>query len=116
VAQLAKLLTWASMAACLLVIASFVIFAFDQTSSASTRQQEEVFGQPKSTSTTASTAKKGTAHRAIDDVANELTSPFSAITAGASNEWVIRGVGLACALIVYGFGLGYVARVIRVRV
>jgi hypothetical protein len=29
---------------------------------------------------------------------------------------VIRGVGLLLALVVYGFGLGFLARVIRVRV
>ena len=114
--QLAKLLKWASVAACLFVIASFAIFAINQTSSASARQQEEVFGTPRASSGQSGTAKKDTAHRVIDDVANELTSPFSSITAGSSSEWVVHGVGLLGALIVYGLGLGYLARVIRVRV
>jgi hypothetical protein len=113
--QLAKLLTWASVAACLVVIASFAIFAINQTSSASTHQQEEVFGAPRAASGH-SQAKKDTAHRVIDDVAGELTSPFSAITAGASSEWVVHGVDVLGALIVYGFGLGFLARSIRVRV
>ena len=119
--HIAKLLTWASMAACLFVIASFGIFALNQTGKASVHQQEELAGQPISAANApgapaASAHKESSVHRAIDDVANELTSPFSSITAGASSEWVVRGVGLLCALIVYGFGLGYLARVIRVRV
>jgi hypothetical protein len=120
--RIAKLLTAVSMAACLVVIASFGIFAINQTSNASAHQQEEVLGQPVSTATTTTASggpappKEGTVHRTIDDVANELTSPFSSITAGSSSEWVVRGVGLLGALIVYGFGLGYLARVIRVRV
>jgi hypothetical protein len=114
---LAKLLRLASMAACLVVVVSFGIFVIDQTSTASTHQQEEVFGKPASTPSAAtSTKSEDGAHRTIDEVANGLTSPFSSITSGSSSEWVIRGVGLLCALIVYGFGLGYLARVIRVRV
>ncbi|HXW58072.1 MAG TPA: hypothetical protein VEJ23_01210 [Solirubrobacteraceae bacterium] len=114
--RLAKLLTWASVAACLVVIASFAIFAINQTASASARQQEEVFGTPRAATGQPSTAKEDTAHRVIDEVAGELTSPFSSITAGSSSEWVVHGVDLLCALVVYGLGLGYLARVIRVRV
>lgn len=113
--QLAKLLGWASVAACLIVTASFAIFAVNQTGSASARQQEEVFGKPRASSGQ-SAARKGTVRRTIDDVAGELTSPFSSITAGSSSEWVVHGVNLLGALIVYGLGLGYVARVIRIRV
>ncbi len=55
-------------------------------------------------------------HKALDDVSNKLTSPFSSVVSGDSSEWAVRGVKLLLTLVVYGFGLGYIARVIRVRV
>jgi hypothetical protein len=112
--SLAGLMRLASIVICLIVLASFAIFVVDQTGSASTHQQEELGGQgvakPQKTP-----AHKGTVHKAIDDASNELTSPFSGITSGSSSQWAIRGADLLLALIVYGFGLGFLARVIRVR-
>ncbi len=55
-------------------------------------------------------------HRTIDEASEELTSPFAGLVSGSSSEWVIRGVKLLLALAVYGFGLSYLARVLRVRV
>jgi hypothetical protein len=113
---LAGLLRLASIVICLIVIASFAIFVVNQTSSASTHQQEEVSGHVKTASPHASSSThESTVHKAIDDASNELTSPFSGITSGSSSQWAIRGVNLLLALIVYGFGLGFLARVVRVR-
>ena len=122
--QIAKVMTWVSVAACLIVAVSFFLFALNQTRQASAHQQEEVISATATTtatdaasgSSTSTSAKEGGVRGKIDDVANKLTSPFSGITAGSSSEWVVRGVGLLGALILYGFGLGYIARVIRVRV
>ncbi len=110
---LAAVLRLASFVICLIVITSFVLFAVNQTSSASTHQQEEL-------QTGAAPAKKapkheGTVRKAIDEASKTLTSPFSSITAGSSSEWLTRGVNLALALLLYGFGLAFLARVIRVR-
>ena len=102
---------------CLIVIVSFALSSIDQTSSASTHQQEEVFGNARRHAKPAATSTKnedGLA-RTIDEVSERLTSPFSTITSGSSSEWVIRGVGLLLALLVYGFGLGFIARVISVQ-
>ncbi len=63
-----------------------------------------------------SSAHESSLHSTIDDVSNRLTSPFSGLTSGSSSEWVVHGVNLLLALLVYGFGLGFLARVIRVRV
>jgi conjugal transfer/entry exclusion protein len=112
--SLAGLIRLASIAICLIVIASFAIFAANQTSSASTHQQEEVSGRV-TTQKTPST-HESSVHKAIDDASNELTSPFSGISSGWSSQWAIRGVNLLLALIVYGFGLGFLARAVRVRV
>jgi hypothetical protein len=110
---LAAVLRLASFVICLIVVASFVLFVVNQTSSASTHQQEEL----RTGATPAKKAPKheSTARKTIDEASKTLTSPFSGITAGSSSQWLIRGVNLALALLVYGFGLAFLARVIRVR-
>jgi hypothetical protein len=117
-AVLVALLRIASRIACLIVVVSFVLFAIDQTSSASTHQQEALNGTnggPTSTPA-AHPAQEGEAHKVIDEVAGKLTSPFSGITAGSTSQWVIRGVGTLMALLVYGVGVGFLTRLLRLRV
>jgi len=109
---IAALLRIASWIVCLIVVASFALFALNQTKSASIHQQNELNG----TATSTKPAHKGTVHKAIDEAAGELTSPFSGVTAGSSSEWVVHGVDTLVALIVYGVGLGYVARFLRIRI
>jgi hypothetical protein len=109
------------MIICLIVIASFVTFALDQTSSASAQQRESLAGLAQPVAVRehppAPPAKhKSTLSRDVDEVAGELTSPFSGIVSAASGEWADRSVKLLLALLVYGFGLGYLARALRVRV
>jgi hypothetical protein len=135
----ARTMRLASIAACLITIASFALFVVGQTSSASAHQQSVLNGQtplasPESTGSTqpaapappagsthpagssSSTSHEDTAHRTIDEASNALTSPFSGVTAGWSSQWTIRGVRLLLALALYGFALGFVARVVRARV
>ena len=109
---LAGILRVASRVLCLIVVASFVIFAVGQTGAASAHQVDKV----SETTTTTQPEHKGTAHKVIDEVAGKLTSPFSGVTAGSTSQWVIRGVGTLIALLVYGVGLGYLARLLRIRV
>jgi hypothetical protein len=116
--SVAGLMRLASLVICLIVVASFAIFAIDQTKGASAHQQQELkvgtreatTGAPKSSPT-----HESGLHEAIDEASNKLTSPFSGITSGSSSEWTIHGVNLLLALVVYGFGLGFLARVLRVR-
>jgi hypothetical protein len=125
IATIVRLLRLASIAICLIVIASFVVFAIDQTKTASGHQQEQLSGGAPA-SAGGSTAPKpapssggsheGSVHKAIDEASGQLTSPFSGIVSGSSSEWATRGSKLVLALLVYGFGLGYVARALRVRV
>jgi hypothetical protein len=112
--SLASLLRLASWLICLIVAASFLVFAVEQTSSASTHQQEEL----GSTTPSGAPAHKheGAPHKALDEASDFLTSPFSAVVAGSTSQWAIRGVKTVLALLIYGFGLSYLARVIRVRV
>ena len=134
----ARSLRLASIAACLIAIASFALFAVNQTSSASAHQQGVLSGEvplssPENTATAqppsaqpggstqprgsaASTKHEGSAHRVIDEASNAITSPFAGVTSGWSSQWTIRGVKLLLVLAVYGFGLGFVARMVRARV
>jgi hypothetical protein len=120
--SIAGLLRLASIVICLIVVASFAIFAFDQVSGASAHQQQEVNGGSAKTANSGAPASlgspsphEGALHEAIDEASNALTSPFSGIAAG-SGEWAVRGVDVLLALVIYGFGFGFVARVLRVRV
>jgi hypothetical protein len=109
---------------CLIVIASFTVFAVDQTKAASGHQQEQVDGLSPSTASPTQGASGGSAaakphesvvHEAVDEAASALTSPFSGLVSGSDSEWAIRGGKLLVALLVYGFGLGYLAREIGVH-
>jgi hypothetical protein len=57
---------------------------------------------------------KSSVRRAIDDAANTLTSPFSGLTSGSSSEWAVHLLKLVLTFAFYGFGLGFLARVLRV--
>jgi hypothetical protein len=107
---------------CLIVIASFVIFVVGQAKSGSVHQQEQL-GSGSATANTstprpagASTAHESSLHKAIDEASDQITSPFAGLVSASSGEWAVRGVKLLLALLVYGFGLGYLARVLHVRV
>jgi len=114
-ALLAKVIRVASLVICLIVIASFVVFAVNQTKTASGHQRE-VLGETSSAVHEGknTTPKESSAHKTLDEVSSKLTSPFSGIVTNSS-EWAKRSVELVLALLVYGFGLGYIARVLRVR-
>jgi hypothetical protein len=109
---LAAIMRVVSRVVCLIVVVSFAIFVIGQTSSASNHQQNEL----SEGSAPTHSSHEGTVHKVIDEVAGELISPFSGVTAGSTSQWVIRGVGTLIALLVYGVGLGYLARVLRIRV
>jgi hypothetical protein len=114
-----RLLRLASFVMCAIVIASFAVFAVDQTKSASNQQQEAINnGTTGSRGEGASKAhsRESGLHKAIDDASSRLTSPFSGLLSGSSSEWAIRATNLLLALAVYGFGLGFLARYLAVRV
>jgi hypothetical protein len=105
----------------MIVIASFGLFALNQTSTAS-KHQEQVLAAPGSAAGASGSpapatkpSSEGTVHRTIDEASEWLTSPFDGLTSGSSSQWAIHAVGLVLALLVYGFGVGFVARALRVR-
>ncbi len=115
--SLAGLVLLASRIVCLIVIASFVVFVVDRTGSASTHQQNALTGNTSqsSESSSASTAKESSLHRTLDEASNVLTSPFAGVVSGTDSEWVIRLVRTVLALLVYGLGVAFLVRIIRIR-
>jgi hypothetical protein len=120
--MIVRSLRFASLVACVIVIASFAIFVVEESKSASSRQTQEITGGPSASAPThrhgsaSASSSESSVHKAIDEASEEVTSPFASLVSGSSNEWVIRGVKLLLSLAVYGFGIGFLARVIRVRV
>ena len=126
---LARILRLASIVTCLIVGVSFALFAVNKTSGAAAHQEALVNeeGAPAGAGGSAvpagaangSASRSPSAHESslrsdIDDVANKLTSPFAGIVSDTSSQWTIRIVKLLLTLAVYGFGLGFLARVLRV--
>ena len=113
---LAKLLRLAAIAACLVATASMGLYAINQTDSASAHQQETLATgttEPEQLQTTEAHTKG--ARGVIDEVTKALASPINSATASTKSEWVKRGADLGFVLLVYGFGLGFIARFVRVR-
>jgi hypothetical protein len=107
----------ASRIACLIVIAAFVVFAVNQTSSASSHQQNEVTGTlGESESASKGSGHESTVHRTLDEAWSAITSPFAGVVSGSSSEWVIHLVRTILALLVYGLGVAFLARFVRLRV
>jgi hypothetical protein len=96
-----------------MIVASFVMFARDQVAGASLHQQDElVVGSSVPAGGKASTKTKAQPRAFIDNAASTLTSPFHSVIS-SSNPWVDHGVPAVLGLIVYGLGVGFVARFSR---
>jgi hypothetical protein len=119
---LATLLRLATITICLIVAASFALYAVNQTSTASAHQQESLASggavapanTPEGQIDTTETHTTGV-RGVIDEITNTVTSPFHGATASSNSEWAKRGANLGFTLLVYGFGLGFIARFVRVR-
>jgi DNA-binding transcriptional LysR family regulator len=118
VSSIVRLLRLASFLVCVILITSFVFFAVDQTKSASVRQRESLGPALASASASpevlAPAPHRSHVRRMIDNASSALTSPFSGIVSPSDGEWAVRSADLLIALALYGFGLGYLARVLRI--
>ncbi len=128
---LVRVIQWASTIACLILIASFAVFAVNKTSAASNHQAGQIRGEPSAVpgaptnpATTAGQVAPTTAgptpvsarskqapfHRVLDEAGETLRSPFSSVTSSSHSEWTVQLVGTLLALFVYGFALRFLAR------
>jgi hypothetical protein len=76
-------------------------------------------GSPSSTGSgrrASSSSHESTPHEVLNEAAAVLTAPFAAVVAGSHSEWVLHIVKTLLALLVYGVAIGYLVRIVRVRV
>lgn len=120
---LSGILRLVSIVFCVVAVAWFLGFALEQSKTASAHQQAEVnAAAPASQRTTTSTTMpsgngsqsgKSGFHKALDDVFAKIFSPFSALTKGISSQWTLHIADTLLALLIYGVGLGFIARTLR---
>jgi hypothetical protein len=117
-----RILRYASLAICVIAIASFVGFAAEQSKAGSNHQVAEVNaaspsdGLPSVAPTSAAKpgkSDKSAFRNAIDDVFAKVASPFTGLTKSISSPWTSHIVNTLLVLLIYGFGLGFLARTLR---
>ncbi len=113
--MISRVVSLIAIGSCVLVAASFVLFAHDQLSGASKHQQNEIAATANPTAAPTAPAKEPQVRRYIDSAATTLTAPFTSIIS-SHNPWARRGVPTLLALFAYGLGLSFVARSLRVPV
>ena len=130
-----RVLRAVGIAICVIAILSFLMFALNRTSTASGHQQEELSGQPagqqagqaggqsggqangqaNSQPSSGASAEKheSSFHKTVDEISERASAPVSGLS---KSEWGEHALRLLFALLVFGFVVGYIARIIRVRV
>ncbi|HEX5980118.1 MAG TPA: hypothetical protein VFY52_03430 [Thermoleophilaceae bacterium] len=105
------------------VVVGFAFFAADELDRGSKTQQQalahELEGStpevipvaPAPAGEAAREAAHGDLREIVDDVNDVLLGPFSNL-ADSSDVWVARGVPTILALLLYGFGLGFLANML----
>jgi len=106
---ISRVLRLTAFVCCALIMSSFAMFARDQIAGASQHQQTELVAGAHPTAASSTPIKHAQPRRFIDSAAKALSAPFEAIVQSA-NAWVKHGLPAVFALLVYGLGLGYLAR------
>jgi hypothetical protein len=121
-AVLEGILRTAAVLASAVALVSFALFALDETREASKQSTAEVAGleatrasNPSGDEERARERAHSSVREAIDDVDDVLVAPFAPLTEDMSSSWAARGVPTLLALLVYGFGLAFLARFMRGR-
>jgi len=110
---IARVLKLASIACCAILLLSFGLFAYDQASGASDRNLTIMTGQAPVPSKPGSSPDQHQPRRFIDQAAQELTQPVRSAM-HTDSVWGIELTATIAGLLVYGLGLGYLARYVRV--
>ena len=120
--MIARLVTWASTIAAIVLVASFGLFAIDQARHGSEQQLAKLAGdlEPTNAKTNVNQAdptprterarerKHGDVREAIDDVDDVLVSPFAGVV-DSNSIWTQRGVPTLIAFLLFGVGLRILA-------
>jgi hypothetical protein len=106
----------------LLVAAGWLWFAADQTHAASVYTQDEIAGQVAQQTTAPDPDIErerehvnSKPHEVVDDANDVLLRPFATVAQDNRSKWMRRSVPALLALVVYGFGLGLLARAVTGR-
>lgn len=112
-----KSIRYVAILASAFVVVSFGLFAIDETREASATTRADIADSGPNRDPEEETVVKkvqarehSSVRRAIDDVNEQITSPFAGIVGTDQNIWVQRGVPALLALLCFGVGLGYLAR------
>ena len=112
-------LRYLAIALSLIIALSFTLFALEDIGRASKASEHRIAGYEATNPTAAGERERERRHgqprEAIDDVNDTLLAPFAGITANETDRWAQRGVPALLGLLVYGFGLGYLARFMTAR-
>jgi len=106
----------AAVVACLFVALGWGLFAIDQARGASNESVAGIAGDPATFSDPSPDQERarqkqhGGVREFVDDVNDVLLSPFAGITDSSGSKWVRRSIPALIALLVYGFGGGFIAR------
>ena len=116
------LLRTVSIVASAIVLLSFALFAIDETRDASEQSAASIAGLEATRASDPSARQERARERAhsrqrevVDDADDVLVAPFAPVVSSSESSWVRRGVPTFIALVVYGFGLSFLARFARGR-
>jgi hypothetical protein len=103
----------------LFLVIGYALFALEDIDRASQNSENRITGYAATSPSPAGERERERRHgqprEFIDDVDDVLLSPFASINENATSRWARRGVPTLLGLLVYGFGLGYMARFMTAR-
>ena len=114
--MLARPIRIAAITASVFVVLGWSLFAIDQIRGASHSSVAGIAGDPTTFPNPSPRQEKvreklhGHVREFIDDVNDILLAPFAGIVDSSNSDWVRRTIPALLALLVYGFGGGFLAR------
>jgi hypothetical protein len=117
---LERILRLVAITTSLLVVGGWGLFAIDESRAASEQSAAESAGlaavrvpDPTAAQERAREKLHGGPRELVDDANDILLAPFAPLVDGSHSEWIRRTAPALAALLVYGFGLGFLARLSR---
>ena len=119
--MVASLLRFIAISVCAIVALGFLLFAIDELNAGSQTQQSKIDQSadgktavvvppaPSPQDEAIRERQHGKVREAIDDANDVLLTPFSQLVSTSKSNWVTHGVPAVLALLVYGFGIGFLA-------
>jgi hypothetical protein len=112
-------LRYLAIALSLIVAIGFTLFALEDMGRASAASEDRIASSMAASPTPAGERARerrhGDVRELIDDANDVLLSPFAGLTENDESRWMQRGIPALLGLLVYGFGLGYLARFMTAR-